>query len=100
MDLNKLTPEQQAAVINNMQQQVQQQQLQDLVQKVTDKCFKKCAGTSVSATMAKGRRERWKEEMTSEARWTVKWGREGEDGGVEASGKKPFLEKDRVHSFS
>lgn len=48
MDLSKLTPEQQQQVIQNMQQQVAMQQMQQLVETLTNKCFKKCAGTSVS----------------------------------------------------
>lgn len=39
---DNLTPQQEAQVIANVQQQVQAAALQELMQKVTSTCFKKC----------------------------------------------------------
>ncbi|GMH52392.1 hypothetical protein TrLO_g4407 [Triparma laevis f. longispina] len=44
--LANLSPQQQQALMQRMQQEVQQQQMTDTIQQVTEKCVKKCAGTS------------------------------------------------------
>mmetsp|Transcript_3378 Transcript_3378/g.4975 ORF Transcript_3378/g.4975 Transcript_3378/m.4975 type:complete len:83 (+) Transcript_3378:96-344(+) len=41
-----LSPEQQQAVIQRLRSEVQAQALQDLVQKMTEKCHSKCCSTS------------------------------------------------------
>mmetsp|Transcript_8477 Transcript_8477/g.10873 ORF Transcript_8477/g.10873 Transcript_8477/m.10873 type:complete len:87 (+) Transcript_8477:210-470(+) len=44
--LNNLSPEQKQAVMRNMANQVNQQVTKDLMEKMTELCFKKCAGIS------------------------------------------------------
>ncbi|EWM22746.1 hypothetical protein NSK_005889 [Nannochloropsis salina CCMP1776] len=42
----KLTPDQQEAVIHKFRAEMAAQAMQELVQKMTDKCFSKCTGKS------------------------------------------------------
>ncbi|GMH49553.1 hypothetical protein TrRE_jg10329 [Triparma retinervis] len=46
--LANLSPQQQQMLMQKMQDEVASAQMQDLVQNVTEKCHKKCAGTSGS----------------------------------------------------
>lgn len=48
MDLSKLTPEQHQAVMAQAQNNANMQLTQVMIEKMTESCFKKCAGTSVS----------------------------------------------------
>mmetsp|Transcript_4185 Transcript_4185/g.8071 ORF Transcript_4185/g.8071 Transcript_4185/m.8071 type:complete len:89 (+) Transcript_4185:196-462(+) len=44
--LNQLSPEKQQAVIRQLAMQAQQEALSNMMEKMTEVCFKKCAGTS------------------------------------------------------
>ena len=51
--LKNLSPQQQQEIIQQVQQQVALANMQELLQKVTDKCFKKCItspGSSMSSS--------------------------------------------------
>lgn len=48
MDLSQLTPEQKQAVLMRAQQEANQKITQDMLASMTEECFKKCAGSSVS----------------------------------------------------
>jgi hypothetical protein len=45
--LNQLTPQQRQAIMMKAQQEANQQIMQEMIEKMTASCFKKCAGTSV-----------------------------------------------------
>jgi hypothetical protein len=45
--INKLTPEQRQAVMMQAQQEANAQIMREMVSKMANSCFKKCAGTSV-----------------------------------------------------
>mmetsp|Transcript_4186 Transcript_4186/g.8074 ORF Transcript_4186/g.8074 Transcript_4186/m.8074 type:complete len:84 (+) Transcript_4186:195-446(+) len=49
--LNQLSPEKQQAVIRQLAMQAQQEALSNMMEKMTEVCFKKCAGTSVRFTI-------------------------------------------------
>lgn len=44
--LNQLTPQQRQAIMMKAQQEANQQIMQEMIEKMTASCFKKCAGTS------------------------------------------------------
>ena len=47
--LKNLTPQQQSEIMQAVQQQVMLANMQELLQKVTDKCFKKCISSPCSS---------------------------------------------------
>ena len=47
--LKNLTPQQQSEIMQAVQQQVMLANMQELLQKVTDKCFKKCISSPGSS---------------------------------------------------
>ena len=49
--INKLTPEQRQAVMMQAQQEANSQIMREMINKMAQACFQKCAGTSVRAYM-------------------------------------------------